>query len=228
MDVYERVEIQIPSPSKLFTPAVTVILVLMVIGFTLICYARNFTLNNLALVAENVIQGKVWEIITYSYINGCILNLIFNMMIVLFMGSSIEREWGTKSFLALWLVTGVVCGIIWILISLVTGKIFVGIGTDACVYGIIATFGLLYRGTRMWFYFFVLEAQYIAYILIGIGLILCIPQPICFIWVFGALVGYLYVKLRWRMASPRSSFSSTGSRTPKRKNNGSNGFIDID
>lgn len=222
-----RTEIIMPSPSKLFTPAVTTFLILMVIGCILAWHLNAFTSNNLAVTGESVIKGKIWQVITYSFVDPFVWNLIFNMIIVLFMGSSIEREWGTKSFLMLWFVTGISCALIWIFFSLATGRIDVGSGAYSCVFGIIATFGLLYRHTRMWFYFFTLEAQYIAMILIAVGVILCIPQPIALIWVIGALIGYLYVKLRWRMAAPRG-----GSFKPNTSNKGkstvSKGFIDID
>lgn len=211
-----------PSPTKLFTPAITTIIVLMIIGFALVHHATEFTLNNIALIAGYFLHGKIWEIITYSFVNSCPWNLIFNGMVVLFIGSTIEREWGTMSFILLWLAVAFVCGIIWVIISLIAGRPFAGIGSESCVYGIIATFGILYRGTRMWFYFFTVEAQNLALILIGIGIVLSIIQPLSLIWVSGALVAYIYVKMRWRMAS------SGGSGTPSTEHGVSDGFVDID
>ena len=218
----EQTQINFPSPTKLFTPAITTIIMLMIIGFALVNYATEFILNNFALIAGYFLHGKIWEIITYSFINGCPWNLIINGMVILFIGSTIEREWGTRSFVLLWLVVAIVCGIIWIIVSLIAGRPFAGIGSESCVYGIIATFGILYRGTRMWFYFFTVEAQNLALILIGIGIVLSIIQPLNLIWVFGALAAYIYVKLRWRMASP-------GRRsTPSAQHRVSDGFVDID
>ena len=212
----------LPSPTKLFTPAITTIIVLMIAGFALIHHASGFTLDYLVLIARNVLRGRVWQLITYSFINGCPWNLVFNGLVVLFMGSAIEREWGTKSFILLWLVVAVVCGVIWMMISLVAGRNFAGVGTEACVYGIISTFGILYRGTRFWFFFFTVEAQYLALIFIGIGIVLSIAQPISLVWVLGALVAYVYIKLRWRMAS--QSQRSIPSVEQRR----SSDFVDVD
>jgi membrane associated rhomboid family serine protease len=209
------------SPTRLFTPIITAIIVLMIAGFALIHYAAGFTVSNLALAAQSVLRGKIWELVTYSLVNGSPGNLIFNGLVVLFMGSTIEREWGAKSFIVLWLVVAVVCGLIWMAVSLLSGQSFIGIGTEACVYGIVATFGMLYRGTRMWFYFFTVEAQYLALIVIGIGVVMSIVQPLSLIWVSGALVAYLYVKLRWHTASQRGGIPVAGSGR-------SNGFVDID
>ena len=216
----EQFRISFPSPTKIFTPAITTIIVLLIIGFALINHATNFTVNNIALTAGSILHGKIWQLVTYPFINGCPWNLIFNGFVILFMGSSIEREWGTKSFIFLWLILSIICGLIWIAISLIFGREFVGTGSEPCIYGIIATFGILFRGTRLWFYFFTLEAQLIAMILIGIGLVLSIAQPIFLIWVLGALVAYIYVKMRFRMKTPRSVSSA--------KKQDYEGFVDID
>ena len=130
--------------------------------------------------------------------------MIFDGLIVIFIGSAIEREWRSASFLLLMLTVSVVCGVIWLLVNLAGGWNYLGLGTGACAYGLIAAFGLLFRRTRFFALFWTIEAQYLALILIAIGLIVGIARPISWIWVGGAGVAYLYVKLRLRMASPMS------------------------
>jgi len=195
VDFETRMQLSLPSPSKLFTPAVTTILVLMIAGWTIISYAPDFTLKWLALSSQGLLSGKIWQVVTYSFVNGCGSNLIFNGLIVLFIGSSIEREWRSRSFVALWLVVSATCGLVWFLVNLVGGWNYIGIGTGACGYGIIGTFGLLFRRKRFFALFWSVEAQYIAWLLIGIGLVLGIARPISLIWVAGALVAYIYVKI---------------------------------
>ena len=216
----QRIEFAIPSPSKLFTPAVTVILISLVIGFAMIHYAGGFVFNQLALSLPGILHGKIWQLVTYPFFDACSWTLIFDCLLVLFIGSAIEREWRTGSFVLLWLVVSVVCGLIWIGISAVVGRNYIGLGAAPCAFGIIAVFGLLYRRKRFLTLFWALEAQHLAWILIIIGIVLGIPQPITWIWVSGALVGYLYVKFRWRISSGRRIGPSEQSR-PR-------GFVDID
>jgi len=93
-DFHQQVQLQMPSPTKLLTPAVTAILILIVIGFALINYARDFTFSILALSKSGIFSGKIWQLITYSLINGgC--GLVFNGLVILFFGSLIERQWKT-------------------------------------------------------------------------------------------------------------------------------------
>lgn len=221
-DFETHMQLAFPSPSKLFTPAVTTILILMIAGWAVISYAPVFTANWLAVSSQGLLRGRIWQLVTYSFINGCSGNLVFNGLMVLFIGSTIEREWRTRSFVALWLVVSVTCGVIWFLVSLVGGWNYVGIGTGACGYGIIGTFGLLFRRKRFLALFWSVEAQYIAWLLIGIGLVLGIARPISWIWVAGALVAYIYVKLRWRIQS-NSMYNRPAAVEGRR-----DGFVDVD
>jgi len=221
-DGERQIQLALPSPRKIFTPAVTVIIVLLIAGFTLVNYAPDFTIDYLALSAKNVLRGRIWQLITYSLVNSCGRNLIFGGFLVLFIGSAIEREWRTASFLLLWLVVSLTCGVIWLVVSLATGRNFIGLGTSACSYGLIGTFGLLFRRRRFFALFWTIEAQYLALFLIAIGIVLGIAQPITWIWVVGAGVAYVYVKLRWRIASG-------GTRGPASWGQGRpSGFVDID
>ncbi|MCK4825382.1 hypothetical protein KA005_57070, partial [bacterium] len=66
---------------------------------------------------------------------------------------------------------------------------------------LIATMGLLFRGRRFFMFFATIEARYLVLILIAIGILMNIATPINLVWISGALVAYVYIKLRWRMAS---------------------------
>ena len=105
---------------------------------------------------------------------------------------------------------------------MVIGSDFAGTGASGCVYGLIATIGLLFRGQRFFVFFAVVESKYLVLILIAIGILMNISTPINFIWISGALVAYIYVKLRWSIAS--SGFA----RKRAVKQSGYNGFVDID
>jgi len=194
-----RIELALPSPTKIFTPGVTALLILMVLGYAVLSHAPDFTIKHLALHPQALLSGCVWQLLTYSLVNGgC--GLGFALVTVLFIGSAIEREWRTRSFLTLWIVVSMVCALVWSLISLVVGRDLIGVGSAPCLYGLIGAFGLVFRRKRFWMVLWTVEAQVLALILIGIGLVLGIARPIMWIWVAGAGVAYLYIKLRWRVA----------------------------
>lgn len=193
----QQMQLVLPSPKKLFTPGVTGLLVASIVGFLVFAFAPGFALNVLGVSADGVFSGRLWQVVTYAFVQDSAMMLVFNCIVILFIGSTIEREWRTASFLALWFVVSVACGLLWAVVTLIAGMTVIGVGATACCYGFIGTMGLLHRGTRFFFFFTTLEAQHLALILIGVGILLNIMTPITLVWVAGALVAYVYVKAHW-------------------------------
>ena len=225
-DFQRRLQLQLPSPTQLFTPAVTVFLVLSIIGFAVATYARTFTESVLALSGQGVFSGKVWQLVTYPFFTPLVGPFIWSCVILLFVGSAIERQWKTRGFLALWFVVSITRGVLWVLIcvviSLAFGRDLIAMGNSACIYGIIAVFGILYKKQKFLLYFFVMEGQHIAILVIAIGLVVSIANPFNLVFVAGALVAYVYTKLRQASAENRSNRRSESSELR------SDGFVDVD
>jgi membrane associated rhomboid family serine protease len=74
MEEMQQVQFALPSPARIFTPAVTVVLILSVAGLLLLIYANDFSRDFLALGPENFIHGRFWQILTYPFLN-CPLSL---------------------------------------------------------------------------------------------------------------------------------------------------------
>lgn len=206
-DNQRRVQWALPSPSRFFTPGVVTLLVLLVAGYIVASFVPPLA-GAFVLSPTRVLHGQVWRLVTYPFINGCVSSLIMGMIGVLLIGSAIEREWRARSFLLLWLVVGVVCGLLWVaigsIVSAFTGNEYVGAGTAACVYGLLGAFGLIYRRRRAMFLIGTFEMQYFVLILLAIGVIVSLRTPMNLIWITGAGVAYLYIKLLWRIRSGRS------------------------
>ncbi|HPD46580.1 MAG TPA: rhomboid family intramembrane serine protease [Anaerohalosphaeraceae bacterium] len=222
-DFQQRLQVELPAPSQLFTPGVIGSLVLLIVGYAVMCYAPNFVVANLALSTQGVFSGKVWQLLTYPFMEPFVLNVIFGLWVIIFAGSAVERQWGTRGYLLLWLVVTVVCGLVWLLVSMALEQPWVGGGISVACYGLIGAFGLLYRHARFFMWICTIEGQWLALIMIGIGLVLCIPAPVTVVWVGGALVAYVYVQIRWRLQSGPKL------RQPRaQKAGGGGGFVDID
>ena len=210
------------SPTKLFTPGVVTIIVMLIAGMLLSTFAPGFTAGFLALSARNLMHGRIWQLASYPFTSNSPMALIFSGLMVLFVGSAIEREWKAASFILLWVVVSVACGFLWVIVNLLTGNNFIGMGASACTYGLIATMGLLFRGRRFFMFFATVESHHLVLILVAVGILINISMPFNMIWISGALVAYGYVKLRWNMASKiRRDISATGEGR-------ANGFVDID
>jgi membrane associated rhomboid family serine protease len=186
------------SPANLFSPGVLVLLVLLIAGFLLRSLSGQFVASLLLLHPHDVVTGSVWQLLTYSFFN-CGRSLVFYILAILFIGSAVEREWQTRALLMLWIVVAVVCGILWTMTSLIMGREMIGSSSSACIYGLVAAFGLLFRGRRFMFFAGSVSGYQLALIMVGIGAVMAIGQPMSLIWVSGAGVAYLYIKLQWRI-----------------------------
>ena len=51
-------------------------------------------------------QGRVWEFLTFQFLHGSVLHVLFNMLGLFFFGPWAERWWGTRRFLAFYLLCG--------------------------------------------------------------------------------------------------------------------------
>lgn len=126
------------------------------------------------------------------------------MLMLLFAGSTVEREWGTKSFASLWLTVSLFCGLLWTLVSLMLGQSYLGSTSTACSYAMIAVLGMMFRGVRASMLLVTVEVQVLAMIFIGIGIIQSLMAPITLIWVSGAAVGYAFAKIRRRSSDTQA------------------------
>jgi membrane associated rhomboid family serine protease len=199
----QHYEITIQSPAMYFTRAGVTFILLMIAGHALTRYWMDFASAQLMLIPTRVLQGRLWQLVTYLFVEPSNWALVWNCSCVLIIGSALEREWRWRSVVALWLIAAVSCALIWMAVSLVAtlvaGREFPGYGADSAVYASLGAFGLAFRRKRFLFFFWGMEAQYVVLILVAIGLIVGIAQPITWIWVAGAGIGYLYLKVIWRV-----------------------------
>jgi len=200
----QRYEIAIQPPAMYFTRGAVTFILLMIAGYVLFCFSPKIMEELFALHPSAVLHGCVWQLATYMFVDESGMSLVWNCICVLIIGSALEREWRTRSFVALWFVAGLSCALIWIAVSLVVRKEFVGFSAAGAVYGLLGAFGLAFRRRRS---FFGIEVQYVVLAFVAIGLIMGITDRILWIWVAGAGVGYLYLKVIWRL---REGFSTGG------------------
>ncbi len=217
----KQIQLALPSPTKLFTPGVTLLIILQILGFTLTFHAPDFTSKYLMLHPHNLLTGSFWELFSFSFVEMCSWNLIFTLSVLLFMGSAIEREWRTTSFLLLWFVTVSACAILWTLICLICDGKAIGWGSLPGTFGTLAAFGLVFRRKRFFYFLWTVEAQVLSLLLIAVGLILAIPYPWSFVWVAGAGVAYIYIKARWKLTQKRFN-------APKAQGKRPGPFVEID
>ena len=97
----------------------------------------------------------VWQPLTYMFLHGDLLHLLFNMLALWMFGTELERLWGTRKFLRFYAITGVGAAATTLGASLlplgVTEDIYysVTIGASGAVYGLLMAWALTYPGRQI-------------------------------------------------------------------------------
>ncbi|MBN1269102.1 MAG: rhomboid family intramembrane serine protease [Kiritimatiellae bacterium] len=137
-------ESRYPRPGGM-TPAVRALLIANIAVFFVVAIAdratgRLFT-HLLGLSAAGLARGFVWQPLTYMFLHGSAWHLFINMLVLFFMGRETERTMGTRHFVTMYLLSGVLGGIGWIIISRAAVPC---VGASGAVFGVLGAFAALY------------------------------------------------------------------------------------
>jgi membrane associated rhomboid family serine protease len=209
-------------PQRIFTPAAITFCILNAVGYAAAIFAPEFVASYGALSTANIATGKLWTLLTYSIFNSCGFPLVWDVLVIIFLGSALEKKWGAKSWTIFWMVMAFTCGLLFLAVGTVVHNLVI-IGAGPCVFGLIGAFGLVFRHDNAFSIFGTIKAHHAAWIMIAIGVILSLPRPISLIAVAGAAVGYCYLKLLWRMSGRTKKAA-----TPQVKGRKPGAFVDVD
>ncbi|RLD11460.1 MAG: hypothetical protein DRI44_03520 [Chlamydiae bacterium] len=90
-----------------------------------------------------------WQLITYQFIHGGFLHILFNMFSLYMIGRFVEKQIGSVPFLKLYLLGGIFAGMINVLTNMFSGLPTVGASGAICA--IVAAFGLMNPNARIGF-----------------------------------------------------------------------------
>jgi membrane associated rhomboid family serine protease len=132
-------------------------------------------LSLLGLSGQTFFSGHLYQLVTYAFIPNGLLEVIFDALILWFLGSEMEDLWGEKRYLSFLLAVVLGGGLIYLLISLLflsSGPLYsyplsgpAGVCSALCV-----VYGILFPDRQMYLYIFPVKAKWFAVILVGISL----------------------------------------------------------
>ena len=128
-------------------------------------FTENFVLNDKAI--DNY---QIWRFITAIFLHGSITHLVYNLFALLFFGIILEKLIGSRNFLRVFLISGIVANIV--SVNFYTSSL----GASGAIMGIMGAIVLLRPMMMVWAFGLILP-MCVAIILWIIGDILSIFMP---------------------------------------------------
>jgi membrane associated rhomboid family serine protease len=186
---------------------------------TLLTQPGHFYLEEwLCLWSDEVLHGQIWRLVTFVFCHdrGAPFSLVFNMVALWYLGSAIERMYGSREFLWFYLFSALVCGLVFTAFGLQMKLPMPLMGAGACVLATLTLYATHFPNREILFAW-VIPMQIWALLLIYVAVdAYQIVQAsagqapwarvayMSELW--GMAFGYLYRTQNWHLASFGSVF----------------------
>jgi membrane associated rhomboid family serine protease len=110
----------------------------------------------LDLNTDKVAHGQVWRLVTYAFLHDphTWMHIFFNMLFLWWFGSEIEELYGSKEFLAFYLVAALVGGVAFQVQSMVQGRPLLCVGASGAVTAVLVLYAFHYPHATILLFFF--------------------------------------------------------------------------
>ncbi len=101
------------------------------------------------------ILTRPWTLITYIFLHASLFHLFFNMLVLFFLGNTLEKIIGERQFLEIFFASGILSALGHSLLSQPIFDITPGsmIGASGAIYGVFAALTMLEPNLRVYVYF---------------------------------------------------------------------------
>ena len=190
-----------------FPPVIKSLLIANVAVFGLMLFLGLFTIDGFPL-SQFVGQVfplypigngfQVWQLVTYMFMHGSFMHLLFNMFALWMFGLELENEWGSKKFLTYYAI----CGLGGALANLFIAPLFAPaaptVGASGAIYGVLLAFGMMYPDRPIFVYFLLpIRARYFVMIYMALEIYAGVSSTsdgvAHFAHLGGAAVGFVYI-----------------------------------
>jgi membrane associated rhomboid family serine protease len=202
-----------PTGSWRWSATLVLIVALIVVFFAQFAAPSTAVNEYLALSLDGIKRGFVWQLLTFQFLHGGLLHIVFNCFTLYMFGREVESILGKARFLVLYFSSGVVGGLLQILAALIAPQYFGGsvIGASAGIFGIVAAFSTLFPDQLLTM--MLIPIRFKARTLLYLSIALAIWGMVAAVWfppalgqkfrvagaahLGGILVGILWIKFGW-------------------------------
>ncbi len=105
---------------------------------------EEFFVENFALTPSLVLSGeKVWTLLTSMFAHVSLFHIFANMFSLFFVGNFLEKIIGSKRFIGVYLVSGLIGGIFFVASGIIFNDNTPGLGASGAVFGVLGVLATL-------------------------------------------------------------------------------------
>lgn len=162
-------------------------------------------------------HGMFWQPVSYMFLHGGFIHLLFNMFVLWMFGGPLESVWGSKRFTTYYFICGIGAGVL--NAAIMPNSPIPTVGASGAIYGLLLAFGMMFPEQMIFLWFlFPIRAKYFVIIIGGIELFTALSQPNSpvahFAHLGGMLFGFIYLK--WHIIRGKTH-GWTSNRESRRK-----------
>ena len=146
-------------------------------------------------------SGLIFQLLTYPFVGTQLMSVVFNGLILWFIGSELEEKWGRIFYLKFLGVATYSCGLIYILLTVLGGELFNFMplfGLTGTNLALLVAYGIIYSERTMIFMFlFPMKAKYFCLLLGAIEMFMALTASAfnsAWAHLISMVTGYSYLK----------------------------------
>ncbi len=173
-----------------------------------VIHSLGLALGAFSLIPWLAVHAHSWinlyTIFTYPFLETNLLSVMFNGLVMWFLGSELERQWGEKIYIKFLLACSLVTGILFFFIShfLLKGTALGGgalMGLAGLSYGLCVAYATLYPDRQfMMMFAFPVKAKWFCLIMVGVELYMAIfsGNPAAMGHIISMGMGFLLIRFQ--------------------------------
>jgi len=177
------------------TKVVKVLIIINVVVFVIVNLFRNIDWNYFLGLTPYLVLKKsmIWQPLTYMFMHGGVMHLVFNMLMLWLFGSRLEEAWGRDKFLSFYLFAGIgaaICSFLFYNNCI--------LGASGAIFGIFVAYAIMFPEAVVLLFFVIpMKIKHLIWVIIGISVLSLISSERGVAHIAhlgGAFFGYIYLK----------------------------------
>ena len=156
-----------------------------------------------AAASNGQVSFEVGQLLTYGFLHGSFVHLLFNMFALYMFGGALEQVVGPRRFAAYYLVSVLAAAVTQLVVMALAREIYPTVGASGGVFGLLLAYAIYFPNNRVFFLFvpFPIKARIFVFIYAAIELFLGVTgtqEGVAHFAHLGGLIGGGLMLAFWR------------------------------